>query len=943
MRYLFIILLLLNATLYANPLNNAYSKITQEYKEFRTYPRINKAQVLIDDKKETEAKVLLLKALEIDKDNKRAINLLLHICIKEHDTVCIEKYAHQSKSAEVGYFYKDKAQKEIEKENYKGAIKFSKKALKYKIKSSDRKFINLMLFKSYLKSNQYSEADKIIDKENSDLYNLFRWSKISHNIKEKEYAYSLAKELPNKLKYLKWKIELLIELKNYTQASKELEMLNKIEASKENHDQLLYMYSLTGQNSKILETYQKKLKKGCDRYALKALLHYHRHNKRRKLSILEKTYPFSCLKSKERINLSLELITLLKVRKPKKAKKIAQEISPKIKDKTALLNLYQDIGQKDKLVEIQKNSLKRGCDKKALYFLLDYYKNNKDRKKVLLTHAYPYSCLSLKKRTTLSFELISLLDEKKDKHKIENIINSIDKRKHYLYLSNLESSLENYNKTIEYAENYLKIYPNNPEAIKNIGYAYFKLGQKNTAQRYLIKASKLDPKDYALLKNIGYLAIELKNHNVAIKYWHQYIEKNRDKEIALELASLYFYKLHDYKSTNKILNLYKRWSKSYSEEYYVLKAKLAYKGKNCQKSLKYYSKALEIKKVEYLQYEQVHLFKECKQNAKAVELMEKLVKTYPTKISYQKELAYMYGENKNYPKAIDKLKKIKDSEPKKVENYTTLAYTYKKVGQKKRAIDTFKEAIDKSENIDNFQQKNIKREITNLSKDFHFYSVQSLRLNAYKEHGNLSPVNSASYNGFGNMQLTYQPRFLPKNTTLYANISHNHKNITKSIQPSIGVRYKPLKDKKIYLSAEQLIKTNKHTRSDMLLRASLGISGEPHDSTHEELYLEGAHFAKANSNILYGNYEFGKKYNVGEGISITPYLTTGATYNNDNTQKQSVTNMDIGAGVAVDILSGESRYEIEKYRNRLKLEARQKYAGNSKDKQALRLQWEFFY
>lgn len=53
--------------------------------------------------------------------------------------------------------------------------------------------------------------------------------------------------------------------------------------------------------------------------------------------------------------------------------------------------------------------------------------------------------------------------------------------------------------------------------------------------------------------------------------------------------------------------------------------------------------------------------------------------------------------------------------------------------------------------------------------------------------------------------------------------------------------------------------------------------------------------------------------------------------------------MDIGAGVAVDILSGESRYEIEKYRNRLKLEARQKYAGNNKDKQALRLQWEFFY
>jgi hypothetical protein len=53
--------------------------------------------------------------------------------------------------------------------------------------------------------------------------------------------------------------------------------------------------------------------------------------------------------------------------------------------------------------------------------------------------------------------------------------------------------------------------------------------------------------------------------------------------------------------------------------------------------------------------------------------------------------------------------------------------------------------------------------------------------------------------------------------------------------------------------------------------------------------------------------------------------------------------MDIGVGVAIDMLSSESDYEIGKYRNKLKLEARQKYAGNSKDKQALRLQWEFFY
>jgi tetratricopeptide (TPR) repeat protein len=303
----------------------------------------------------------------------------------------------------------------------------------------------------------------------------------------------------------------------------------------------------------------------------------------------------------------------------------------------------------------------------------------------------------------------------------------------------------------------------------------------------------------------------------------------------------------------------------------------------------------------------------------------------------------MYDKAKNYNKAIINFKKIKDKEPKNVENYTALAYVYKKSGQKKQAIDVFKEAIDRSKNMNQEQRQNIKREITNGSKIFHFYLVQSARLNAYTQGGNLSPVNSASYNGFGSMQLSYQPSFLPKTTTLYANIIHSHKNVKKSLQPSVGIRYKPLKDKEVYLSAEQLIKGGEASRSDTLLRASIGISSQPQSRTHENLYLESAYFTKSDATVLYGNYEFGKVYKTDKNINIIPYITTGATYNNDNALKKSVTKMDVGVGVAIDMSSSESDYEIGKYRNKLKLEARQKYAGNSKDKQALRLQWEFFY
>jgi len=323
--------------------------------------------------------------------------------------------------------------------------------------------------------------------------------------------------------------------------------------------------------------------------------------------------------------------------------------------------------------------------------------------------------------------------------------------------------------------------------------------------------------------------------------------------------------------------------------------------------------------------------------------MESFVNDYPKSTQYQKELAYMYYANKNYSNAIDNYKKVIEKEPDNRENYMSLAYSYKNIGEKQKSIDMFKKAIDRSRDMYRADRESIKREITSESKIFHLYLAQSLRLNSYRKKNGFSPVNSASYNGFGSMQITYQPTFLPKSTLLYANVIHGHKKVKETAQTSVGIKYKPLKDKEVYLSAEKLIKVGKGTRDDVLLRASLGISGKPKSNVHSSFYAESAFLAKNKNTILYANYEYGKKYKISKNMMVTPYITTGATYNNDNKFKKSVTKLDVGAGVAVDINSGETKYEIGKYKNKLKLEARQKYGGNSNDKQTLRLQWEFFY
>jgi len=161
----------------------------------------------------------------------------------------------------------------------------------------------------------------------------------------------------------------------------------------------------------------------------------------------------------------------------------------------------------------------------------------------------------------------------------------------------------------------------------------------------------------------------------------------------------------------------------------------------------------------------------------------------------------------------------------------------------------------------------------------------------------------------------------------------------------VGVRYKPLKDKELYLSAQQMIKAGDNTRNETLLRASLGISGKPVEdkSIYNNLYLDANYFVKNRSKVLYGNYELGKEYRLSDHTTISPYITTGASLTTDNAKKRALTNFDIGVGVALRHQSGETRYKDALYTNQLKLEARQKYAGNSKDSNAMRLQWEFFY
>lgn len=955
MKRLFILLFITtNLALSTTPIDWA----SKEYQDFRTFPRISKAYAMIDEGNTKEARVLLEKALKIDPNNENAINLLMNICLKEKDNTCINKYVDQAKDVNLGYFYKNKAQNAKENKNYKEAIDFANQSLEYDLKPDDVYFITLIKFDAYLKLKDYDNADKVIERDKLTIPTLLKWSKVSDNFKESDYAYQLASELPSTQEYLKWQIELLLKNKQHQEASKKMETLCEIAPTKANKKQLLYLYDLTHQDTNIVEVYEKKLNAKCDEYALEFLLDYYKNNKQAQNALLEQHYPYACLPKEKQLNLSLQLVEYLKKSNPKKAKKISKTLSKEIEAKYAqqntatnkieLMNLYQLNGETAKIMQIHEKTLAKKCDEYALLALLDYHKKNKTMQKKLLEKHYPYACVAKKKRVSLSLQLVSLLDEKNLTRKKE-IIEQLNKKdidsSFYMDISNIYVGLNDYQKSIDYALDYVKSHPNNTLAIKNIGYSYYKLEQKDLSVHYLLQASKLDPNDLELLKNIGYLCIELKQYDTAIYYWNLYLTQTKDPTVQLELASHYYFTLKEYDKAKQALKAYEASTTKYTHKYYLLKAKFAYKNNDCKIALSSYDKALTMQQDQSVNYEYIHLLQKCQQEDKALTLMQNFSDTYPDNLQYKKELAYMYEKQKNYPKVVQKFEEIVEKEPENPSNYKALAYAYKKVGDEEKAVESFKNAIDHDKESDPVELKNMKQAIAHDSKDFNVYLSQSPRLDSYQSNKQVSPINNASYAGFGDVRLSYQPRFLPKNTLVFFDVLHGYDNVKQTAQPSVGIKYKPLDDKNIHLSAQQMIKAGKSTRSDTLLQASIGISSSKKSDSnlYQNLYLDTGYFAKANSLIAYGNYEAGKVYHVNKNVDVAPYVTTGGTYNNNNKKKQSVTKLDVGVGVAMTMTPDDTKYESAQYINKLKLEARQKYAGNAQDKNTVRLQWEFFY
>ena len=353
-----------------------------------------------------------------------------------------------------------------------------------------------------------------------------------------------------------------------------------------------------------------------------------------------------------------------------------------------------------------------------------------------------------------------------------------------------------------------------------------------------------------------------------------------------------------------------------------------------------------------LAYDLIHQ----KKYDEAIVHIKKALKYEPHNAVRYEQLGQIYYAQEKYELAAGAFKKAAAHDHKSG-YYESLAYSQIKLKEKQNAIESFKKSIDivkqeEPENIDKLYQ--LKYSVTELDRNFFGYLTYGMRLDSYDNNGGISPILSANYGGFSALELHYKPAVFHDYATVYAKVLAGVRDQSLAIrsetwQPSLGLRFQPLKEERLYFFIEQFFKGGDESRDDTMLRASWELFDAydfyPTKTEYwwKHLYMDSVYYLDNGTYSLYANYEHGYVWKTGYQDAWMPYVCTSIGYNNDNGPKEKLKRFDVGAGISYFFWRNEREYKSHQYTGRARLEYRQQYAGDPEDDHALRLMLEFFF
>ncbi len=752
----------------------------------------------------------------------------------------------------------------------------------------------------------------------------------------------------------------------YTQAGEEqkaAQSMKKIytaEPTKENRTKLIYLYEKAGMTKEIQDLYSASLQKVCDANDLRNVLELNKISSKR-YDLLKQYAPFECLDNEEKYNLDMELVEyyadkhenskalavietlqqsvtlndkqnrmiiywLSKLDEKEEAVKVMQKLyakNPSAKNKKQLMYLYGQAGMSGKSEAMHIQTMRKGCDRKSLIFLLSVQNDT-----YALQKYYPYSCLEADERFNYTMRLVRYYQDANQPKKARRVLDELTQTKsltsdNYLEIAMKYAVLGSQSLSIKYAKIASKKDNKNAKAMKQLGYSYEKNNQPSLAIKYYKKALSLDPKDTKLYLAIGSQYAKLHKYKETLDYWDRYLKYHYSSSLILQSAEFALL-IPDIKRAERYMNRLNKAPKNKAYQYYMTKSRIAKANKQVDKERQYYKKAISYTN---------------------------------NKAHHYAELGFLYYNDEQYEQAVSAFEQAV-SYDRTLKYNNALGYSYEKLNLNEETTNTFMLSVDMINEMDEpdlAHRYKLKQTVAH-NQSFFGYFAGVTRLDNYngvQDTASLA-IPQGSYNGFSLLELAYRPDALNNYISFYfrglGGIQNQNIALEEgSFQPSLGIRYKPYRDQNLTFSIEHLFEGGDRTREDNMLRASWGFFDDYHfhpvesEYWHKNLFLDTAYYIDDEIYSFYANYEYGYVKKVSAETALMPYLSTSASMHNDNYERDQIKLFDAGIGVSWFFWLNERPYKPHQFTGRLSIEARQALYTNTDDEHTIRAKLEFMF
>ncbi|KVC51525.1 hypothetical protein WI72_24350 [Burkholderia ubonensis] len=253
-------------------------------------------------------------------------------------------------------------------------------------------------------------------------------------------------------------------------------------------------------------------------------------------------------------------------------------------------------------------------------------------------------------------------------------------------------------------------------------------------------------------------------------------------------------------------------------------------------------------------------------------------------------------------------------------NYADAGYAAKRIGLNEQSVDLFEHSLDadESEHAFDAQRKfGYRREVEQLQRTWGFVLSAPYQAAAFGPQGTISVLQPGVEAYWQPPKIGYRNgRVLQFFVRGYGTAYDGSGNVTgmPTVQGSAGVRYKPLPDQNVVMTAERLFRVGSRSMTDWLMR--LGYSSEAGTDLRVtepswrswQAYIEGAYFISAGRYIIYSELRYGHTWRlpmISDRLTVYPHAAIAGDHDNRETNKTAI---GAGPGIQFRYWFRENRY-----------------------------------